>query len=368
MRAYKYFLFFFVAGTFCSFSQVSYSNKVQESALNKDSYKLFFVDFWATWCGPCSYATTHINQIRDRFPNDLYVATISQEQPGLIEKYLKKHPNTLDVYSDASGDTFKSYNIKVLPNGILFNSKGDILWQGSPSDFSVGILSRFLRNNKREAKVSKLFHFVKNENQTAKEYVPKKDFEIFAVDNMIVDGLEIQRKDNYTKINGSLDAILAYSNNIIKSQVVIQEANFYSVYIKNDLVPFLENLILNHLKLKRTIRKKEVESFVYNLKSSKLWDSNQINWTNNNDSKYLITDSDIEADNLTVNEFFTIIASQLNVPFIIEGNYDKKKKHDWQLHYEYFELMSPSLNDDFGIKVTKEKRKIPHYYITKKSS
>ena len=110
--------FFLLIGISNSYAQVDYSQKVQESNFNKESYKLFFVDFWATWCGPCVYATEHINQIRDQFKNDLYVATISVESPDLVKKYLKKHSNTLDVYSDFNGETFKKYNIQVLPNGI----------------------------------------------------------------------------------------------------------------------------------------------------------------------------------------------------------------------------------------------------------
>ena len=171
----------------------------------------------------------------------------------------------------------------------------------------------------------------------------------------------------YTKLTGSLQSIIAYANNLVKGQVIVDNTEVYEIYINNDLLPFLENLILNRLNYKKTIKNKYVEALIFDLEKATLWDSNKINWVNKNESQYLITENDIEADNLTVYQFLTIASQQLEIPFIIHGNYNKTSKHDWQLHFRYFNLMAQSLKDDFGILVEQKQQNVPHYYLTKKS-
>ena len=347
-------------------AQVSYSEKVQESTIEKEAYNLFFIDFWATWCGPCSYATTHINQIRDRFPNELYVATMSQEQPDLIRKYLKKHSNTLDVYADANNATFKNYNIKALPAGILFNAKGDMLWKGSPADFSARLLTRFLRSNRSKGKLETIFKEIKaDKEEETVAYIPKKDFEIKSLGKSYSNDLVMKLGLTHTYFEGSLKSILSFSNEISVAQVVTENTDAYAIYLKNDLIRFLDNLVLNELDLKKNRKNEQKEALVFDVSEAKLWDSNQIDWSNNQ-LNYLITDEDLQADNVTVTDFFRLVANATELPFNVEGRFNKKGKHDWQIHYKYFEFMKTGLEDGFGIKVTKEMTKVPVYYVMEK--
>ena len=366
MKATLITLMFFFLGISTSNAQVSYSERVQSSSIKKETYNLFFIDFWATCCGPCSYATTHINQIRDKFPNELCVATMSQEQPDLISKYLKKHPNTIDVYSDAEGKTFKAHKINVLPSGILFNASGGILWKGNPADFSTSILSRFLRSNRKKGPVTNIFKKIEiQEVKDAPKYVPAKDFEIKSLGQDNSHELFIKPGKTHTYFEGSLKSILAHGYNVSSGHIMTSDKNMYSVYIKNDLSRFLQNLVLSKLKLKKRKRNEYKEALVFNVSEANLWDSNQINW-GSNQVNYLLGDEDVEADNMTVDDFFKLIANALEEPYSIEGRYDKDTKHDWQIHYKYFEFLKSGLEDGFGVKVSKQKVKIPVYYISQK--
>ncbi len=73
--------------------------------------KLYFVDFYATWCMPC--------RLMDE---------TTFEDPSVIN-YIKKYyvPVKVDV-DDFDGIAYKQqYNIKVLPTTLVFNSKGELL-------------------------------------------------------------------------------------------------------------------------------------------------------------------------------------------------------------------------------------------------
>ncbi len=73
--------------------------------------KLYFVDFYATWCMPC--------RLMDE---------TTFEDPSVVA-YVKKYyvPVKVDV-DDFDGVAYKQqYNVKVLPTTLIFNSKGQLL-------------------------------------------------------------------------------------------------------------------------------------------------------------------------------------------------------------------------------------------------
>lgn len=49
---------------------------------------IVFVDFWATWCGPCRMVAPVIEQIADKYADKMSVAKIDiDENPSLATKY-----------------------------------------------------------------------------------------------------------------------------------------------------------------------------------------------------------------------------------------------------------------------------------------
>ncbi|WP_439153232.1 TlpA family protein disulfide reductase [Winogradskyella sp.] len=354
-----------------SYSQIKVSEFLQKSKIaSPDNNKLYFVDFWATWCVPCITAKEHLKVLQRQFPNDLYIVSLSSENPLKVERFLKKRPNDLAVAIDYNKETFNKYNVKVLPEGVLFNAQGKVLWQGGAPDLKSDIVSRFLRQQSSTTSLEAFFNVVALKEEMPTEYIPTELLEIKSIATE-VDELSIIDNDNYLKLTGSLKSIIGYLARIYKNQIVIDDLlnTNYEIYFKK---PLNENenlayMLITQLNLgvERTYGKGEGISFVVN--TPKFWDTSQIDWGKNN-SRYLIGDSQLKADNVSLKDIAYQLAYVLDMPVIIPDDSEiSLTPHDWDFHYKFFQLMQTDLEDNFGIKAEKTEVSYPIYHIQKKA-
>lgn len=111
--------------------------------------KVYVVEFWATWCGPCIGAMPHISQLqRDYLEKGVTIVSISDEDLETVTKFLeRKVPNTEDqtyqeltkfycLTTDPDRSTHEAYMEAAGQNGIptafLVGKKGLIEWIGHP--------------------------------------------------------------------------------------------------------------------------------------------------------------------------------------------------------------------------------------------
>ncbi|WP_158281880.1 TlpA family protein disulfide reductase [Winogradskyella wandonensis] len=354
-----------------SYSQIKVSEIIQESKIaNEDANKLYFVDFWATWCGPCVYAKEMLTVLQQQHPKDFYVISLSDENADKVKAYLKKKPSKLAIAVDFEGNTFKSYDIYSRPNGILFNAKGEKLWQGHPADLSSSMISRFLRQNQNRKSLSKFVKEVKAKSAVIKDYQPKDDLEIKYNKNENSE-FTISYGKTHLKLDGSLDKILSYISKVNEKQILVKPVlnKNYTVYIRlsDAYNPSASHQILDKLGLE--VKESEVlgEALTLKVRNPNFWDTNQINWGDVS-SKYLVSDSDISADNVSLKDVSYQLSKALDIPVVISSSNDTYINgiHDWQVHYKYYEFMQSNF-EEYGIKVKKEKVKYPQYIIIKKA-
>ena len=73
---------------------------------------LVFVDFFATWCGPCQMFSPIVEQISQKYENKLFVLKIDiDENPEIAEKY--------SIQSVPTSILFKNNNIVERASGLL---------------------------------------------------------------------------------------------------------------------------------------------------------------------------------------------------------------------------------------------------------
>lgn len=367
--------FVFLTLTLCPvffFGQIKISDNIQASRIaQSDENALYFVDFWATWCGPCIHASQYLESLQKQFPNDFYIVSLSQENAEVVKRFLPKHNMGLAVAIDYQGETFTKNNIQSLPYGILYNADGKKLWEGHAAELKNYNIRGYLQTNKKKIPVDSFIKQQKYDELTPlAEEIIKKNFEFYEDKNIEFESSEIQviNKGSFIELRGSLQDIMSYNLKSFKGQVEIPDHlnKYYSMRFKKDSNTFLnkEKFILRALKLKKINKEKEGDVLVLSLESPSFWDTNQINWGEDN-QQFLIGDSDIQADNVTLNEIAYKLSGLLEIPIVFDKVIKNDELHDWQIHYKYFDFMVSNLND-YGIKLEKKVDKYKQYvYVSR---
>jgi uncharacterized protein (TIGR03435 family) len=86
------------------------------------------VEFWATWCSPCIPAIAHLNSIAEKFKDQpvAFLSITDEDDPKLIQEFLKKRPIKGWIGLDTDGSAFKSYGVVGRPNTFLIDKRGTI--------------------------------------------------------------------------------------------------------------------------------------------------------------------------------------------------------------------------------------------------
>lgn len=89
--------------------------------------KVVFLNFWATWCGPCKEEMPSMEALYQQFKDKGFVfLTISVDYEGLrpVKEFLQKHRYTFPVLLDPKCDTLDSYEVKGIPTTLIIDKFG----------------------------------------------------------------------------------------------------------------------------------------------------------------------------------------------------------------------------------------------------
>ena len=103
----------------------------QGQALRLADYKgkTVYLDFWASWCGPCKQSFPWMNDMQSRYASKgLRVLAINVDQKSDDAKtFLNDNPARFDVAYDQAGKAPRSYAIKGMPTSVLIGPDGKVL-------------------------------------------------------------------------------------------------------------------------------------------------------------------------------------------------------------------------------------------------
>jgi peroxiredoxin len=88
--------------------------------------QVVYVDFWASWCGPCAQSFPFMNDLaHDLRSRGLNVVGINlDENPEDAKAFLDRHPAHFTVVADASGQCPQDFGVKAMPSSYLIDRQG----------------------------------------------------------------------------------------------------------------------------------------------------------------------------------------------------------------------------------------------------
>ena len=100
-------------------------------ALSKYRGKLVYLDFWASWCGPCRQSFPWMNEMQAKYgARGLQVVGVNLDANSAdARQFLASVPAHFVVAFDPQGGTPRSYGIVGMPSSVLIGADGKVLFQ-----------------------------------------------------------------------------------------------------------------------------------------------------------------------------------------------------------------------------------------------
>jgi peroxiredoxin len=90
------------------------------------SHNAVFIDFWATWCGPCRTALPGIQDLADKYKErGLAVITIDQgESRDQVRYFIERRQYSFPVLLDSDNVVGNLYGVRAIPTSVLVDKNG----------------------------------------------------------------------------------------------------------------------------------------------------------------------------------------------------------------------------------------------------
>ena len=116
--------------------------KAEWSSLKGTSVVL---EFWATWCPGCRDQIPHLNRLAEQFKGKpVQFISVTDEEPGIVERFLKDIPILGWVALDSAGSTFKNFGVIGRPEAVLVDANGAVRASGPSTGLTSQLLEDFL--------------------------------------------------------------------------------------------------------------------------------------------------------------------------------------------------------------------------------
>lgn len=101
--------------------------------LAKLTGKVVYVDFWASWCGPCRQSFPWMNEMQAKYgPRGLQIVGVNVDAKSEDAKtFLATTPAKFTIAFDPKGATPRQYGIKGMPSSVLIGPDGKVLLEHS---------------------------------------------------------------------------------------------------------------------------------------------------------------------------------------------------------------------------------------------
>jgi cytochrome c biogenesis protein CcmG/thiol:disulfide interchange protein DsbE len=115
-------------------------------ALDKLRGKVVYVDFWASWCGPCRRSFPWMNDMQQKYGSKGFVVVginVDKKRAD-ADKFLAQNPASFTIAFDEAGATPSAYAVKGMPSSYLVDGKGNVVYveRGFQDEHKAGLEQR----------------------------------------------------------------------------------------------------------------------------------------------------------------------------------------------------------------------------------
>jgi len=102
------------------------NDNVTEIHLEQMKGQALYIDFWASWCGPCVKSFPYMDKLERRFKEqDFRVIAINlDENIDDAHKFLKKRSVDFSVMQDKDQQCAKGFDVMAMPSSYLVDKQG----------------------------------------------------------------------------------------------------------------------------------------------------------------------------------------------------------------------------------------------------
>jgi thiol-disulfide isomerase/thioredoxin len=97
-------------------------------ALERMRGKVVYVDFWASWCGPCRRSFPWMNEMQQKYgARGLVIVGVNVDKKrGDAERFLAQIPASFTIVFDEAGATPNAYGVKGMPSSYVIDARGNV--------------------------------------------------------------------------------------------------------------------------------------------------------------------------------------------------------------------------------------------------
>ncbi|MFT5704385.1 MAG: thiol-disulfide isomerase/thioredoxin [Shewanella sp.] len=98
-------------------------------SLNEFKGKVVYLDFWASWCGPCRKSFPWMDAMHQKYQQQglAIVAINLDSDKALAEQFLSKLPADFHIRFDPEADVASKFDLQGMPSSYIFNRQGELV-------------------------------------------------------------------------------------------------------------------------------------------------------------------------------------------------------------------------------------------------
>lgn len=100
----------------------------EKTKLSQLKGKVVYLDFWASWCGPCRKSFPWMNQLTEKYDPEKFVllSVNLDSEKAQASKFLAKYPARFSITYDPEGKIAEKYQVMGMPSSYLIDAQGRI--------------------------------------------------------------------------------------------------------------------------------------------------------------------------------------------------------------------------------------------------